>query len=58
MEVLGDADFVLIRKHGFVSLGTTMKEAGERAIETHRLVSRLLKQRHNTFVPACAETGI
>jgi ribulose-5-phosphate 4-epimerase/fuculose-1-phosphate aldolase len=37
MEVLGDADFVLIRKHGFVSLGTTMKEAGERAIETHRL---------------------
>jgi ribulose-5-phosphate 4-epimerase/fuculose-1-phosphate aldolase len=37
MEVLGDADFVLIRKHGFISLGTTMKEAGERAIETHRL---------------------
>ena len=37
MEVLGDADFVLIRKHGFVSLGATMKEAGERAIETHRL---------------------
>jgi L-fuculose-phosphate aldolase len=37
MEVLGDADFVLIRKHGFVSLGETMKEAGERAIETHRL---------------------
>jgi ribulose-5-phosphate 4-epimerase/fuculose-1-phosphate aldolase len=37
MEVLGDADFVLIRKHGFISLGSTMKEAGERAIETHRL---------------------
>ncbi len=37
MEVLGDADFILIRKHGFVSLGATMKEAGERAIETHRL---------------------
>ena len=37
MDVLGDADFVLIRKHGFVSLGATMKEAGERAIETHRL---------------------
>jgi len=37
MEVLGDANFVLIRKHGFVSLGATMKEAGERAIETHRL---------------------
>jgi L-fuculose-phosphate aldolase len=37
MEVLGNADFVLIRKHGFVSLGATMKEAGERAVETHRL---------------------
>jgi ribulose-5-phosphate 4-epimerase/fuculose-1-phosphate aldolase len=37
MEVLGDANFILIRKHGFISLGATMKEAGERAIETHRL---------------------
>jgi len=37
MEVLGDSNFVLIRKHGFISLGATMKEAGERAIETHRL---------------------
>jgi ribulose-5-phosphate 4-epimerase/fuculose-1-phosphate aldolase len=37
MEILGDANFVLIRKHGFVSLGATMQEAGERAIETHRL---------------------
>jgi ribulose-5-phosphate 4-epimerase/fuculose-1-phosphate aldolase len=37
MEVLGDSNFVLIRKHGFISLGSTMKEAGERAVETHRL---------------------
>jgi ribulose-5-phosphate 4-epimerase/fuculose-1-phosphate aldolase len=37
MDVLGDANFILIRKHGFVSLGATMKEAGERAIDTHRL---------------------
>jgi L-fuculose-phosphate aldolase len=37
MDVLGDANFILIRKHGFISLGATMKEAGERAIETHRL---------------------
>jgi len=36
MDVLGDANFIHIRKHGFVSLGATMKEAGERAIETHR----------------------
>jgi len=37
MEVLGNSNFVLIRKHGFISLGATMKEAGERAVETHRL---------------------
>jgi ribulose-5-phosphate 4-epimerase/fuculose-1-phosphate aldolase len=37
LEVLGNANFILIRKHGFISLGETMKEAGERAIETHRL---------------------
>ncbi|MGE5800296.1 MAG: class II aldolase/adducin family protein [Syntrophaceae bacterium] len=37
MEVLGDANFILIRKHGFISLGGSMKEAGDRAIETHRL---------------------
>jgi ribulose-5-phosphate 4-epimerase/fuculose-1-phosphate aldolase len=36
VDVLGDANFILIRKHGFISLGATMKEAGERAIETHR----------------------
>ena len=37
IEVLGDTNFILIRKHGFISLGETMNEAGERAIETHRL---------------------
>jgi ribulose-5-phosphate 4-epimerase/fuculose-1-phosphate aldolase len=37
MAVLGDANYILIRKHGFISLGATMNEAGERAIETHRL---------------------
>jgi ribulose-5-phosphate 4-epimerase/fuculose-1-phosphate aldolase len=37
MEVLGAANFVLIRKHGFISLGASMKEAGERAIGIHRL---------------------
>jgi ribulose-5-phosphate 4-epimerase/fuculose-1-phosphate aldolase len=37
MQVLGDANFILIQKHGFISLGATMKEAGQRAIETHRL---------------------
>ncbi len=37
MEILGNANFILIRKHGFISLGRSMIEAGERAIETHRL---------------------
>jgi ribulose-5-phosphate 4-epimerase/fuculose-1-phosphate aldolase len=37
IDVLGDANFILIRKHGFISLGASMKEAGQRAIETHRL---------------------
>ena len=37
MEVLGDADFVLIRGHWFISLGASMKEAGQRAIDVHRL---------------------
>jgi L-fuculose-phosphate aldolase len=36
MEVLGDADFVIMKRHGFISLGKTMEEAGERAIENHR----------------------
>lgn len=36
MEVLEDADFVLIRRHGFISLGASMTEAGQRAIEVHR----------------------
>ena len=37
IEVLGDADFVIMKRHGFISLGKTMEEAGTRAIETHRL---------------------
>jgi ribulose-5-phosphate 4-epimerase/fuculose-1-phosphate aldolase len=36
IEVLGDADFVIMKRHGFISLGKTMAEAGKRAIETHR----------------------
>lgn len=36
LEVLGSADFVILKKHGFISLGRTMEEAGRLAIETHR----------------------
>lgn len=35
IEVLGDADFVIMKRHGFISLGNTMEEAGRRAIEVH-----------------------
>jgi ribulose-5-phosphate 4-epimerase/fuculose-1-phosphate aldolase len=35
IEVLGDADFVIMKRHGFISLGETMEEAGRRAIEVH-----------------------
>ena len=36
MDVLGDANFVIIKKHGFISLGRSMEEAGRRALEVHR----------------------
>ena len=35
IEVLGDADFVIMKRHGFISLGKTMEEAGKRAVEVH-----------------------
>lgn len=36
LEVLNDACFVVIRNHGFISLGRTMKEAGERALHIRK----------------------
>ena len=33
LEILGDHRFVVLRRHGFLSLGRTMDEAGERAAE-------------------------
>ncbi len=36
IDVLGNSDFVIIKKHGFISLGKSMEEAGRRAIEVHR----------------------
>lgn len=35
IEVLGNTDFVIMKRHGFISLGKTMEEAGRRAIEVH-----------------------
>jgi L-fuculose-phosphate aldolase len=34
LKVLGDRKLIVLRNHGFVSLGNTMKEAGERALAT------------------------
>ena len=34
LKVLGDNKLIVLKNHGFVSLGTTMKEAGEQALAT------------------------
>ena len=34
LKVLGDKNLIVLRNHGFVSLGRTMKEAGELALAT------------------------
>jgi len=34
LKVLGDKNLIVLKNHGFVSLGNTMKEAGERALAT------------------------
>jgi ribulose-5-phosphate 4-epimerase/fuculose-1-phosphate aldolase len=34
LKVLGDSKLIVLRNHGFVSLGTTMEEAGEQALAT------------------------
>ena len=34
LKVLGDKKVIVLKNHGFVSLGTTMKEAGEQALAT------------------------
>ncbi len=36
LEVLGNENFLIIRNHGFLSLGATMREAGERALHICR----------------------
>ena len=33
LEVLGDECFIILKRHGFVSMGKTMREAGELAVE-------------------------
>jgi ribulose-5-phosphate 4-epimerase/fuculose-1-phosphate aldolase len=35
LDVLDNESFIIMKRHGFISLGKTMKEAGERAVEMH-----------------------
>lgn len=36
LDILDDGHFIVIRNHGFISLGGTMKEAGDRALHIHQ----------------------
>jgi len=40
-KTLADGDFVVLRNHGFVSVGESMQEAGERALEMLKRSMRL-----------------
>jgi len=48
VEILGEHDFVILRKHGFLSLGRSMNEAGERAVE-------MLNRSRETLKRECRE---
>ena len=41
LDVLNDNNFIVIKNHGFVSLGRTMKEAGELALRIHKKASSM-----------------
>lgn len=41
MEILSDHRFILMKNHGFLSLGRTMREAGEAAVAVHEQASAL-----------------
>ena len=48
LDVLGNADFVIMKRHGFISLGRSMDEAGRRAIHVHQ---RCLRQAEGGNAP-------
>jgi len=48
LDVLGNADFVIMKRHGFISLGRSMEEAGRRAIDVHQ---RCLRQAEGGNAP-------
>jgi len=37
LEVLGDENFIVMKDHGFISMGGSMKEAGELAIKMQQM---------------------
>jgi hypothetical protein len=39
LEILGDYDFIFMKNHGFISLGISMKEAGEKCMEILNRIS-------------------
>jgi ribulose-5-phosphate 4-epimerase/fuculose-1-phosphate aldolase len=41
LEILNQESFVVLKKHGFISMGGTMTEAGELAIQIHRMCEAL-----------------
>ena len=41
LEILNRESFVVLKKHGFISMGGTMREAGELAIRIHRMCESL-----------------
>lgn len=45
LEVLDEEMFVILKKHGFVSLGGTMRDAGELAIRIHRMCEALKQEK-------------
>jgi L-fuculose-phosphate aldolase len=40
LQVLGNHNYIVIRNHGFIALGTDMDQAGEEALEKHRIAQQ------------------
>ena len=45
LEVLDREMFVVLKRHGFVSLGGTMREAGDLAVRIHRMCETLKSEK-------------
>jgi len=45
LDILGDHRFVVLRRHGFLSLGRTLDEAGEQAVEILNRSRKILERK-------------